>query len=262
MERNRTRQIGLATSLVLTTLFLGCCVNVGNNLKAKAKRTEELSASVGDATSLAVTTNVGTIKLESADVAEITVFAEITVRSKNIEEAETLVEEVEIKVKQSGSKLAIEAIKPSHFGRNQLSTDLTITAPPHLALQCTTNVGDIRTTGFTERVSAKTDVGSIRCTGLRGAIDLHTNVGDIKAAYAQEAAPALQAKASTNVGSVDFAGPERISARLSARVNVGSIDTDRPLTVTGPIKKSIQATLGEAEGQITLHTNVGSIKIR
>ncbi len=53
-----------------------------------------------------------------------------------------------------------------------------------------------------------------------------------------------------------------MSAHLQATTNVGSIDTDRPLTVTGQIKKSIQATIGDAEGDIVLRTNVGSIHIR
>jgi len=262
MGQNRTKRVCLATVLVLTMLFLGCCVNIGSDLRAKAERTEELSASLTDVASLVVSTNVGTIRLQSADIIQVAIVAEITVTAKTVEEAESLVEEIRITAEQSGQELRIKAVKPSGFGRNQLNTDLTITAPPHLVLQCITNVGDIRVSGFTERVTAKTDVGMIRCTDLREAADLHTNVGDIKAVYAPDAPPALQVKAATNVGNVDFTGPEHISARLSARVNVGSIDTDRPLTVTGPIKKSIQATLGEAEGQITLHTNVGSIKIR
>jgi hypothetical protein len=140
--------------------------------------------------------------------------------------------------------------------------DFTITAPARLALDCTTNVGDIQVTGFSDRVAAKTDVGAIRCTDLRGDADLHTNVGDIHAACAADAPAALDITAATNVGNVDLTGPTEMSARLAATVNVGSIDTDRPLTITGKIQKSIKATLGNAEGDVTLRTNVGSIRIR
>jgi hypothetical protein len=59
-----------------------------------------------------------------------------------------------------------------------------------------------------------------------------------------------------------LAGPKDISAKLTAEANVGSIDTDRPLTVTGDLKQSIRASLGSAEGRISLRTNVGSIRIR
>jgi Toastrack DUF4097 len=262
MARNGLTRIGFAAALVLTTLFVGCCVNIGGNFRAKAERTEELTASAAEITTLDVSTNVGTIKLDAAEADEVRIVAEITVKAKTEEEAEALVQEVRIVAESSGQRLVVKAVKPSGFGRNQLAVNFTITAPANLALQCTTNVGDIHTAGFTERVTAKTDVGTIRCSDLRNQVDLHTNVGDIRAAYASDAPAVLQASASTNVGNVDFTGPDTISATLEAHVNVGSIDTDRPLTVTGKIQKSVRATFGDAEGKIALRTNVGSIKIR
>lgn len=262
MGRNDVMKVCFVLTLVLTTLFVGCCVNIGGNFRAKAQRTEELTTASTDLAALDVSTNVGTIKLEGGDVSQVDIVAEITVRARTTEEAEALVEEVQIVAERSNQKLIVKAVKPSGFGRNQLGVDFTITAPAGLALDCRTNVGDIRIARFTERVAARTDVGTIRCTDLRQEANLHTNVGDINAIYASDAPPVFEASATTNVGNVDFTGPDQISASLTARVNVGSINTDRPLTVTGPIKKSIKATLGDAEGEITLHTNVGSIKIR
>jgi len=262
MRRNGAMKICLVSALVLTTLFLGCCVNMGGNFRAKAQRTEDLTAPAVNVTTLDVSTNVGTIDLEGGNVSEVSIVAEITVRSKTTEEAEALIEEVQIVPEQSGDKLVVKAVKPSGFGRNQLGVAFTITAPANLALRCTTDVGDIRVEGFDESIVAKTGVGTIRCEDMRSTADLHTNVGDITCSYASDAPAAFDAKASTNVGNVDFTGPDQISAELAARVNVGSINTDRPLTVTGPIKKSIKATLGDAEGDIALHTNVGSIRIR
>ncbi len=255
-------RISLLSTLVLVMLFVGCCVNVGNNYRAKAQRTEELTVPIGEATGLDVRTNVGTITLESADTSEVRITAEITVKSKTEEEAEALVDEVRIIAEPSGRTFIVKAEKPSGFGRNQLHVNFTITAPAHLALDCTTNVGDIRTAGFTGRVVAKTDVGTIRCTDLRGDARLHANVGDVQAVYAMDAPAALDISASTNVGNVDLTGPAEMSARIEANVNVGSIHTDRPLSVTGKIQKSIKATLGDAEGDVTLRTNVGSIHIR
>jgi len=255
-------RINLIAALVLVMLFVGCCVNVVDNYRAKAQRSEDMTVAATDLAALDVGTNVGTITLDSADVSEVRIIAEITVKAKTQEEAETLVEQVQIAAEPSGRTLIVKAEKPSNFGRNQLAVDFRITTPPHLALDCTTNVGDIRITGFADRVAAKTDVGTIRCADLRGDADLRTNVGDIQATYAADAPAALAVSATTNVGNIDFTGPTQISAQLAARVNVGSIDTERPLTVTGPIKKSIKATIGDAEGNITLRTNVGSIRIR
>jgi len=262
MRTSSPAEVGLCAALVLVTLLAGCYVPFGDTLKAKAERTDELTAPLTNVSALAVSTNVGAIKLEAAEVAEARITAEITVKAKTEEEAERLLEEVRITAEPSGRTLVVKAVKPTDFGKNQLGVDFTILAPANLALDCTTNVGDICADGFTGRVQARTDVGDIEAYGLRGGVDFYTNVGEIKAAYATDAAPALDVSLTTNVGDIDFAGPHHISANLTAEVNVGSIDTDRPLTVTGPIKKSIRASLGDSEGQIKLHTNVGSIKIR
>ncbi|OHB66675.1 MAG: hypothetical protein A2Y77_11235 [Planctomycetes bacterium RBG_13_62_9] len=87
-------------------------------------------------------------------------------------------------------------------------------------------------------------------------------MGDVRAAYASDAPAALSVAIGTNVGAIEFAGPKDISAKLTAKANVGSIDSDRPLTVSGSLGQSIRASLGTAEGQVHLSTNVGSIKIR
>jgi len=262
MRAGSSASTGLCIALACVALFGGCYVPFGDAFKAKAQRTEEFTASLDGITALDVSTNVGTIKVEAADVTEARITAEITVKSKTAEEADRLVEEIRITTEPSGTTLVIKAVKPAGFGKNQLSVDFTIVAPARLALDCTTNVGDVRTAGFAGRVKARTDVGSITCTDLHGILDLHTNVGDIRAVYAAEAPAALDASLSTNVGDIDFTGPTEISAEISAGANVGSIRTDRPLSVTGTIKKSLRATLGDSEGQIKLHTNVGSIKIR
>jgi len=252
-------KIGIGMAVI--AFFLSGC-HFGGVFKAEFGRSEELSASLAGIDDLDVTTNVGEIRLEATEVSEARILADIKVRAKTEEEARELAELVRIVAEPSGQTLAIKAVKPAHFGRNELCVDFTITAPAGLALDCTTNVGDIRTTGFTESVKARTDVGKIHCTGLRDAVDLHTNVGDIAIAYVPDAPAVLDVRATTNVGAIDFTGPEDISAGLSAYANVGDIETDRPVLITGSLKKSIKASLGNAEGEIALRTNVGSIRIR
>jgi hypothetical protein len=268
MARNCTTQVALYTTLALISLVIGCYINTGGggcnggNYRAKAERTEEMTVPLADITALDIATNVGTIRLDSDAAAEAHITAAITVRSKTEERAWELIDQVRISAEPSGRKLIVKAIKPPGFGRNQLSVDFTVTAPGQLAVECSTNVGDIKIRDFSDKVAAKTDVGKIVCSGLRNRAEFHTNVGDIRAAYALDAPAAVELSASTNVGNVEFAGPNEISARLSASTNVGAIDTDRPLSVTGQIKKSVNATLGDAEGRITLRTNVGSVEIR
>jgi len=252
----------LAPVVALAGVLVGGCYVGGDTFKAKFVRNEELTAPLDGIGEMDVNVEVGKIQLEAADVAQARIQAEIKVRAATEEKAEELAQGVRITAESSGHTLVVRAVKPSGFGRNELSVDLTITAPAGLELKCTTNVGDIRTIGFAGAVKAQTSVGAIACTGLRGDVDLHTNVGDIRAEYASDAPAAIRVAASTNVGEIELAGPQEISASLTAEANVGSIDTDRPLTVSGHLKQSIKASLGGEEGRINLRTNVGSIRIR
>lgn len=252
--------IGTGTCLVVV-LLAGCHISC-DLFKARFSRTEELTAPLAGITTLDVTTNVGKIRLDGTDAAEARITADIKVKAASEERAEELAGQVEIVAEPKGQTLVVRVVKPAALRRNDLSVDFTIVAPAHLALVCTTNVGDIRIAGFTEPVKARTDVGAITCTGVCGDTDLRTNVGDIRVEYVSNAPAALDASVSTNVGSIDFAGPAQISANLTAATNVGSIDTDRPLTVTGSLQRSVKASLGSAEGQVDLSTNVGSIRIR
>lgn len=260
MRTSSLVRLGAVVALAVT-LPAGCLVR-SDLLKAKVERAEELTVPVAGITALDASTNVGKIRLDAADTAEAHITAEIKVKAAGKEKAEELIEQVEIVAEPQGATLVVKVVKPHDLRDNELSVDFTITAPPNLALACTTNVGDIRVAGFTERVTARTDVGAIACTGVRGATNLHSNVGDIRVEYDPDAPAALAASATTNVGAIDFAGPQQMSANLTATANVGSIDTDRPLTVTGSLQRSIKASLGNAEGQVNLSTNVGSIRIR
>jgi hypothetical protein len=247
---------------ILSALLLAGCVIHTGEFRARFSRSEDLTVPLANVTALNVTTNVGTIRLDAAEVDTVHIAAEVKVKAATEERAQELAEEVRILAEPAGQTLTIKALKPSDLGRNQLSVDFTITAPAGLAVDCTTNVGDIRITGSTQRVKASADVGRIHCTGLRDEIDLRTNVGDVQADYAGDAPAALNVTMTTNVGNIDFAGPQDISAHLTASANVGSISTDRPLSVKGSMKQSINATLGKGEGRVNLSTNVGSIKIR
>jgi hypothetical protein len=261
MRTGALARMGVVGSLVV--LLLGGCVIHTDRFKAEFSRSEDLTVPVTDITALDVTTNVGKIQLETADAAEVHVTAKIKVKAHTEEKAQELAEQVRIVAEPWSRTLTIKAVKPADFGRNQLSVDFTIKAPAALALNCTTNVGDVRIADFTKRVQASADVGTIICTGLRDEIDLHANVGDLRATYASDAPAALNATMATDVGSIEFTGPQEISADLTATANVGDINTDRPLTVKGSLTKhSVRASLGKGEGRVNLKTDVGSIRIR
>jgi len=220
MRTTLVTRIGLCVALMCIVAAAGCVTSTGDNLRGKATRTDNLTSPVGSVKALRVSTNVGAIKLEAAETAEIRITADITVKAKTDEQAQELLEGVRVSAEPSGDTLVVKADKPAHFGNNQLNVDFTVTAPADLQLDCTTNVGDIRIDGFTSRVEMRTNVGAITCTGLRDAMSAHTNVGDIRAAYSADAPAAVEVSASTDVGCIDFTAPSQISANLSAATNV------------------------------------------
>jgi hypothetical protein len=260
MRTSVFRGIGVIVSLAAVVLA-GCHIG-GDAFRAKYTRSEDLTAPLADIATLDVSTNVGRIELTAADIAEIQISAVIKVKADTEEKAQELCEGVRIEAQPSGRTLVVKAIKPSGFGRNELSVDFTITAPAALATKIETNVGDIRMAGFTGSVEARTNVGTIGCTGLQGNADLHTNVGDVRAEYASDAPATISVDASADVGNVELTGPKDVSAKVTAETNVGSISSDRPLSVTGSLRQSIRASLGNGEGRINLRSNVGSIHIR
>jgi len=254
---------GISVAVALAAVLAGCHINIdGGAFKAKYTRNDDLTASLAGISTLDVSTNVGRIEIKAADVTEAQIAAVIKVKAKTEEQAQELAEGVRIEAKPSGRTLVVRAIKPSGFGRSELSVDFTITAPASLEIRSEVNVGDIHVTGFAGPVAARSAVGAVTCVGLRSNANLHTNVGDVRAEYAPDAPATISIDASANVGNVELTGPKDISAKVAAETNVGSISSDRPLTISGSLKQSIRASLGNGEGRIQLRSNVGSIRIR
>ena len=258
------RQSLMSLVLLFCTIafFPGCIINIGDSFKAKYERTVNLSAPLEGITKLDVQTNVGSVTVKSADITSFDIIAMITVKARTAEKARELAEKVEITAKAFDDKLTIKAHRPSDLIESNLSVDFTVFAPRQLNLDCSANVGTVRISDFQGQIKASTDVGSIFCEKVQAGLNVHANVGSIEVRYADDAPAAFNAEVTTNVGSIEFEGPAKISAKLSASTNVGSIETARQLTVVGAIGRSIDTTIGSAEGRITLRTNVGSIKIK
>ena len=88
-------------------------------------------------------------------------------------------------------------------------------------------------------------------------------MGKINVNYVRTALPVVDADITTDVGTINFVGPDKLSVMLDASVGVGSVDTDLPVTLIGKIsKKRLKGTIGKGEGNLRLKTDVGSIKIK
>jgi len=251
--------IPLWLCLLLIAAFLtGCCINISNLYWAKYEKTEHLSAPFAPGQTLYLQNNVGVITVTGADVTDCNVTAVITAKATTTEKAETLAEEIRIKLEPSGNKLYIKVEKPD----GSITIDFNLTVPKQTALQLTANVGEIKITNITQPIKVGTNVGAISCKEITGDIDIQTNIGEIKVFYSETAPGACNANIKTNIGEINFDSPPSLSAQVNASANIGSIQTYLPLTVKGTIHQSSSGTIGKGEGKVILKTNIGSIKIR
>lgn len=263
MKTNYQKTLALSLFLCLYLVVTGCCIHIGDSDREKYERTEKLSAPVTADGTLNVRTNIGSITVTGADVTDCNIIATITTKAKTIEEAQKLSKGVKIKLESSADTLNIRIEKPAELKNKYLKVDFKIIVPKQLNLDCSADVGKINISGIAGRIEASTDVGQIICKEISGDIDLRADVGTIKAVYAATAPAALNANITTDVGTINFVGPPELSVELDASTSVGSIKTDRPITLVGEIsKKRLKGTIGTGKGQLRLKTHVGSITIK
>jgi len=261
MRKHFLTNLCKVVSLCLLTVF-SSCKDIDSLFKAKYQRTEHTSVPIANVTGLNVETDVGSITVTGADVTDCNITAEITVKSRTKETAQKLAEEVKIEHESSGDTLTIKAVRPAELKKGALAVDFKITAPSHIKLDCSTDVGTVTVSNIEGRVETSVNVGSINCHAVVAELDLSSNVGSISVKYTDAAPAACKAKVTTNIGSIAFTAPSELSAQIHASTNVGSVNTAKPITVVGKVSKSIRGTIGSGEGKITLRTNVGSIAIK
>jgi hypothetical protein len=255
--------IKYVASLLLCSLLLdahiACCCD---NDKAKYEKTEHLSSPIAPGQTLELQNNVGKITVTGADVKDCDVTATITAKATTEEKAQKLAEEVQIKLQPHADKLYIKTEAPDNKSEQSITIDFDITVPKETALQLAANVGEINITNITRSIKAETDVGAISCKEITDEIDIETDVGEVKVLYSETAPSACNANIKTDIGTIDFTAPPNLSAKVNFSTNIGSIETDLPLTVKGIVGKKTKGIIGKGEGQVILKTNIGSIKIK
>lgn len=251
----------LSFSLLIVAFSFGCG-NIDDICKAKYEKTEHLSAPLAQGQTLELRNNVGEITITGADVAECSITAAITAKAKTEEDAEKLAEEVRIKLEPSGDKLYIKVEKPADKFGQSIIIDFNITVPKQTALQLATDVGEIKIENITKSIKTETDVGAVYCKEITGDVDIETDVGEVNVIYSKIASGVCNATIETDVGKIDFTAPPDFSAKLDLSTNIGGIETNLPLDIKGTLGKKTSGVIGKGEGEVTLKTDIGSIKIK
>ncbi len=108
-------------------------------------------------------------------------------------------------------------------------------------------------------VSIHSGSGAVRVRGVRGGLSVSTSSGSIRAQGEMVRDWILEASS----GGITVELPPEASFELDASTGSGSIDSERPVSVTGRIsKKALRGAVGSGGPRLEIETSSGSIVIR
>lgn len=197
-------------------------------------------------TVLEVTNEVGSINVRGTDEPGCRIVAVVKAKADTMDKAKQIVSQVKLVIAPADGKVLVSMTKPEVENQGKgpgYEVTLEVTVPREVQLKISQAVGSIRLTNLKGSVEASAKVGSIQAIEVSGRVAL-----------------------STDVGSIEVVAPKGLSAQVQAKANIGAIQSDLPLEVAKPrgvaTGSSASGTVGGGEGELSLKTNVGSIRIR
>ena len=195
---------------------------------------------------LDVSNHVGSITVRSGDKPEYIIRATIKGRAETQERAREITERLEITntgAQGDGVERMIVSKPQDLKDRESCVVEIEVTAPRNA------------------RLKLRQEVGDIRLIGLRGSVEAFARVGAIRAADV-----AGQVALNVEVGGIDLAVPQDLSAKVQAKAELGGIQSDLPLEFAKTdglsMGHSASGTIGQGDDNISLSTKMGSIRIR
>jgi len=234
---------------------------------------------------LVVWNDVGDVRVLSDPGAyEIRADVVKTGKGRTLDQAEEALDEIEIEFRADPSDGSIfNAIvhHPKHRRGKAYEVDWSITAPAHLRVRVTNDVGDVDIDGFESGVWVKNDVGDVNLYGARGGAHVHNDVGDVRADAAGEVwlrtdvgdivLDVLEVSdgdilARTDVGDAVVYLPRGWEGEISAESDVGGVSVrpeGEPMRIYRDKKGRFEGVMGSrARAKLEIRTDVGSARVR
>lgn len=253
-------------TFLLTLIIIGCAGAVyGTSARSKAGRTVDKTIPLSMGGSLRLDNENGGIDVRSWDKPEIKLFARINTGGHDDQEAEELLQEVDIKIESSANHVVIYTDTPRRGfqGNRYVTVSYELTVPNKIDLDLHTVNGRVEVDEITGEVRVNTTNGGVDVRRVNGAIQAVTTNGGIEAELLTFNGKTDLEFRTTN-GSISATLPEDVKGTLDAETTNGAIDIDFPVTIQGRLsKKSIRGELnGGGPVSIMLHTTNGSIRVR
>ena len=281
LPRRTLSRISLTGGLIALLAMLGGCFTQSLNFKSTAS---ESLAAASPSQRLTIRNDVGTVKLLADPGASgVTIEVEKVGKGSSQAEADKALTEIVVSLSPHPSnqgELEGFVTHPRGMRRRGYEVNWVVTAPPSLALNVVTDVGEIMAQGFLAGGRFRSDVGEIAITDFVGPVDAQSDVGDIRVATAgpitirtdvgDVVAHAIGAESHsiavrTVVGAVVLDLDPNWSGKVRASTDVGAIAlaTQGPVQEEERTKHRFEGQIGAAAGKAVIDgsTDVGSVTI-
>jgi Putative adhesin len=218
----------------------------------------------------------GSAHITSWDRNEVKIEAEKIVRARRREDAERIMREINIDIRQSEGLVDVDTRLPKHhggfldwiFSGGGTSIEVTywISVPVQVNLVAKSVNGEVRAQGISGRAKLETTNGGIEVINASGSVSAETTNGAIEVSLTKVTlGEAMRFETMNGRIKADF--PSDFAADISAHTINGHIDCDFPMAVQGRIRRtSLEGRIGSASssslGRVTFRTMNGSIDIR
>jgi hypothetical protein len=195
---------------------------------------------------LDVKNEMGSIAVRGSDQPGCRLTITVKGRADTKEEAQAIVEQVKPVIQPSQDGVSVSMTKPEQGNQrehvNRVVT-MELVVPRDAQLRLSQNFGNMQLADLNGSVRAVSNMGSIRTANVRGRVSLESNMG-----------------------SIDYLAPRELSAKVQAKSQMGSIQSDLPLETEKShgfsMGSKVSGTIGDGAGEVSLSTNMGSIRIR
>jgi len=218
----------------------------------------------------------GSVYISSWDRNEVKIEAEKIVRARDRDDAERLMKEINIDIRQSEGLVDVDTRLPKRHddgfwdwifsgGGVNIEVKYRITVPARVQLAASSVNGEVRAQDISGRAELETTNGRVAVINAEGSVNAETTNGAIEVSLTK-VTPGETMRFETTNGGIEAEFPADFSAEIFAQTTNGHVDCDFPMTIQGRIRRtSLQGRIGSAStsetGRVTFRTTNGSIKI-
>ena len=259
-------------TLIIFILFVGIQQLLAGEIRERFEKTYPLKS--GGEFRLKNTN--GAVLITSWDRNEVKIEAEKIVRAHSREEAERIMKEIEINIRDSADLVDVDTRLPRRHdggfwdwifngGGTSIEVKYWITVPAQVNLSAESVNGEVRAQDISGRADLETTNGRVEIINASGSVNAETTNGAI-AVSLTKVTPGETMRFGTTNGRIEADFPPDFAADISASTTNGHVDCDFPMTVQGRIRRtSLEGRIGSASsspvGRVTLRTTNGSIRI-